>query len=199
MAFQSRLIRCLFLGALLALLVVAVGLPGAAGARPAPKPYPTQAPVGPKCLGRPATVVGQGTIHGTAHADVIVAIEGRSPYPERAAFIDADTPQAGREIQRAADEGRAIVLVADGSSRVLRPISPLPQRTMQACGDTGLRQPEPVLIGVHPGQRPQGQAQTTAQDHDHCHHSYTVRHRVSASDVRQTCAGYGARGCFLTF
>lgn len=51
-----------------------------------------------------------------------LAIEGRSPYPEKAAFIDADTPQAGHEIQRAADEGRSVVLVAaDGSTRVLRP------------------------------------------------------------------------------
>jgi len=51
-----------------------------------------------------------------------LAIEGRSPYPERAAFIDADTPFAGHEIQRAADEGRSVVLVAaDGSSRVLKP------------------------------------------------------------------------------
>jgi len=51
-----------------------------------------------------------------------LAIEGRSPYPERAAFIDADTPQAGHEIQRAADKVRSVVLVsADGSSRVLRP------------------------------------------------------------------------------
>jgi hypothetical protein len=51
-----------------------------------------------------------------------LAIESRSPYPERAAFIDADTPSAGHEIQRAADEGRSVVLVAaDGSSRVLTP------------------------------------------------------------------------------
>jgi len=51
-----------------------------------------------------------------------LAIEGRSPYPERAAFIDADTPSAGHEIERAADEGLSVVLVsADGSSRVLRP------------------------------------------------------------------------------
>jgi hypothetical protein len=51
-----------------------------------------------------------------------LAIEGRSPYPEKAAFIDADTAQAGHEIQRAADEGRSVVLVAaDGSTRVLRP------------------------------------------------------------------------------
>jgi len=53
-----------------------------------------------------------------------LAVEGRSPYPEKAAFIDADTPQAGHEIQRAADEGRSVVLVAaDGSSRVLKPVT----------------------------------------------------------------------------
>jgi len=51
-----------------------------------------------------------------------LAIEGRSPYPERAAFIDADTVSAGREIKRAADEGLPVVLVAaDGSSQVLMP------------------------------------------------------------------------------
>lgn len=51
-----------------------------------------------------------------------LAAEGRSPYPKKAAFIDADTSQAGHEIRRAADEGRAVVLVAaDGSSRVLKP------------------------------------------------------------------------------
>jgi hypothetical protein len=51
-----------------------------------------------------------------------LALEGRSPYPERAAFIDADTPTAGHDIERAADEGLSVVLVsADGSSRVLRP------------------------------------------------------------------------------
>lgn len=51
-----------------------------------------------------------------------LAIEGRSPYPDKAAFIEADTPQAGHEIQRAADEGRSIVLVSgDGSTRVLHP------------------------------------------------------------------------------
>lgn len=53
---------------------------------------------------------------------VDLAIEGRSPYPDKAAFIDADTARAGHEIERAADEGRSVVLVsADGSTRVLRP------------------------------------------------------------------------------
>lgn len=51
-----------------------------------------------------------------------LAVEDRSPYPERAAFIDADTASAGHEIKRAADEGLAVVLVAaDGSSQVLMP------------------------------------------------------------------------------
>ncbi len=51
-----------------------------------------------------------------------LAIEGRSPYPERAAFIDVDTALAGHEIKRAADEGLPVVLVAaDGSSQVLMP------------------------------------------------------------------------------
>lgn len=51
-----------------------------------------------------------------------LAIEGRSPYPVRAVFIDADTPSAGRDIERAADERLSVVLVsANGRSRVLRP------------------------------------------------------------------------------
>jgi hypothetical protein len=50
-----------------------------------------------------------------------LAIEERSPYPERAAFIDADGPGAGAAIKRAIDEDRAVVLVcADGSTRILR-------------------------------------------------------------------------------
>jgi len=41
-----------------------------------------------------------------------LAIEGRSPYTERSAFIGADTPSAGHDIARAADEGLSIVLVS---------------------------------------------------------------------------------------
>jgi hypothetical protein len=49
-----------------------------------------------------------------------LAIEGKSPYPEHAAFIDADSPHAGHEITRAFDEGYAVVLVsADGRERVI--------------------------------------------------------------------------------
>jgi hypothetical protein len=51
-----------------------------------------------------------------------LAIEEHSPYPEKAAFIDADEPSVGAEIRRAADEGRAIVLVAaDGGTSTLLP------------------------------------------------------------------------------
>lgn len=51
-----------------------------------------------------------------------LAIEERSPYPEKSAFIDAYEPSVGAEIRRAADEGRAVVLVApDGSTHTLLP------------------------------------------------------------------------------
>lgn len=49
-----------------------------------------------------------------------LAIEGKSPYPEHAAFINAESPHAGHEITRAFDEGYAVVLVsADGRERVI--------------------------------------------------------------------------------
>jgi hypothetical protein len=49
-----------------------------------------------------------------------LAIEERSPYPDRATFIDADTPRMGAKIKRALDEDMAIVLVfADCSTRTL--------------------------------------------------------------------------------
>jgi hypothetical protein len=63
------------------------------------------------------TVFHRGTLGDGMHD----AIEGRSPYPERAAFINADTATAGLEIERAADEGLAVVLVSDGATRILRP------------------------------------------------------------------------------
>lgn len=51
-----------------------------------------------------------------------LAIDGRSPYPERAAFIDVDAPAVGHDIKRAADEGLSVILVSsDGSIRVLKP------------------------------------------------------------------------------
>lgn len=51
-----------------------------------------------------------------------LAIEERSPYPERAAFLNEGGPKNEKTIKRAFDEGRAVVLVsADGSTRVLLP------------------------------------------------------------------------------
>jgi hypothetical protein len=48
-------------------------------------------------------------------------IEGRSPYPKGATFIDADVPYLGKAIRRAVNEDSAIVLVAaDGSTCILR-------------------------------------------------------------------------------
>jgi hypothetical protein len=46
-----------------------------------------------------------------------LAIQERSPYPECAAFINANTPKTAKAIKRAFDEHRAAVLVsADGST-----------------------------------------------------------------------------------
>lgn len=51
-----------------------------------------------------------------------LAIEGRSPFPESAASIDAETPTAGQDIARAVDDGLSVVLVSpDGGTRVLMP------------------------------------------------------------------------------
>jgi len=48
-------------------------------------------------------------------------IEGRSPYPKGATFIDADVSYLGKAIRRAVNDGSAVVLVAaDGSSITLR-------------------------------------------------------------------------------
>lgn len=51
-----------------------------------------------------------------------LAIEERSPFPERSSFIDADTPHTGDAIRRAAEEDySAVVVYPDGSTRVLSP------------------------------------------------------------------------------
>jgi hypothetical protein len=48
-------------------------------------------------------------------------IEGRSPYPKRASFIDVDSPYVGESILRAVGNDMAIVLVeADGRTLTLR-------------------------------------------------------------------------------
>ncbi len=64
---------------------------------------------------------GQSPASQAMDEAIELAIEGRSPYPERAAFIDADTPDIDWAIDRAIDDDLAVVLVsADGSTRILR-------------------------------------------------------------------------------
>jgi hypothetical protein len=49
-----------------------------------------------------------------------LAVEGNSPYPENAAFVEADSPHAGSEMERALDDGYAVVLVSsDGRERII--------------------------------------------------------------------------------
>lgn len=49
-----------------------------------------------------------------------LAIEERSPYPDRATFLNADTPDMGAKIKQALDEDMAVVLVfPDRSTRTL--------------------------------------------------------------------------------
>jgi hypothetical protein len=51
-----------------------------------------------------------------------LAIEERSPYPEKSFFLNSDIPNLGKYIKRAADEGHAVVLVSpDGSTHTLIP------------------------------------------------------------------------------
>ena len=53
------------------------------------------------------------------------AIEREAAYPDRAAFIDADGPDVGRQIAEARDEDRGVVLCySDGKRLVLRPVPP---------------------------------------------------------------------------
>jgi DNA topoisomerase IA len=49
-----------------------------------------------------------------------LGIRGRSPYPERAMFLDADEPGLAKAIAQAGDEGLAVVLCyADGTRRIV--------------------------------------------------------------------------------
>lgn len=51
-----------------------------------------------------------------------LAIEERSPYPERSLFIDAGTPYTEHYMKRAAEEGCSVVLVSsDCSTQILAP------------------------------------------------------------------------------
>lgn len=51
-----------------------------------------------------------------------LAIEGKSPYPNGAAFVASDLPGLGDLLARYARERRAVVLVyPDGEERILTP------------------------------------------------------------------------------
>lgn len=51
-----------------------------------------------------------------------LAVEGRSPYPNGAAFVPADLPNLGEAVAGYARERRPVVIVyADGDERVLVP------------------------------------------------------------------------------
>lgn len=72
-------------------------------------------------------------------------IQGCSPYPDRAFFLDADAPNLGKWIALAADDGQAVVLVwQDGTTRVLHPSAQAaPERSgelppLTQAGDPGL-------------------------------------------------------------
>lgn len=69
---------------------------------------------GPVSVGSPA---------GRAMSDALdLAMDGKSPYPDRSTFIDAGTPKTDRETKAAAQEGQSAVLVSpDGSTRVCSP------------------------------------------------------------------------------
>jgi hypothetical protein len=57
------------------------------------------------------------------HEAIELALEERSPFPERALFLNAEmVKHSGVFIRRAAKEGRSLVLVdPDRSTRVLTP------------------------------------------------------------------------------
>jgi hypothetical protein len=51
-----------------------------------------------------------------------LAMDGKSPYPDKSTFIDADTPDTDREVKAAAADGQsAVVVSADGDTRTLSP------------------------------------------------------------------------------
>jgi len=52
---------------------------------------------------------------------IALSIQGRSPYPNRAFFVNVEGSHLSEMIVRATDEDKAVVLVsADGTARVLR-------------------------------------------------------------------------------
>lgn len=51
-----------------------------------------------------------------------LAMEDKSPFPDRSTFIDADSPKLSRAIEAANEDGQfAVVVSPDGSTRVISP------------------------------------------------------------------------------
>lgn len=51
-----------------------------------------------------------------------LAIEERSPFPQRAGFVDADTPHTEATMRKVAEKGAAVILVwPDMTSQVIEP------------------------------------------------------------------------------
>jgi hypothetical protein len=72
-------------------------------------------------------------------AAIELAVKGSSPYPSRASFVNHDSPQLAKEVARAFDDGKAVILVwPDLSSRVLQPTdqipAPAPSAALKASG-----------------------------------------------------------------
>ncbi len=67
--------------------------------------------------------VGATSPAGQALSEALdLAMEGRSPYPDKATFIDADKPETNREVKGAAREGQHAVIVSpSGRTRVMSP------------------------------------------------------------------------------
>lgn len=74
-----------------------------------------------------------------------LALQERSPYPDRAWFLDYDAERLGESIAEAFADDHAVVLVwPDGSSRVLYPgeriPAPVPSADLKASG-SGIDRP----------------------------------------------------------
>ena len=59
---------------------------------------------------------------GAMHDALQLAMEDKSPFPDRSTFIDAGTPETESAIKAAAEEGQHVVVVSpDGWTRVVSP------------------------------------------------------------------------------
>ena len=72
-------------------------------------------------LDRPQSMAQQFAIERFRLA-IDLAVDGRSPYPNEAAFVASDLPNLGAVLAEHARERRPVVLVyPDGEERILRP------------------------------------------------------------------------------